>query len=152
VSACEAPLRRVRDRPARTAYHSHLTACCPGRNPSVAILAASTICEMFLDSTRFFVPSRCFLQQKPNTIARAQNRPQPPAKLMNAVAAPPSNRRRHKNGDLTGRRLAGDEMAQYSAEGPRARPCGITRNCTEPDFSAFWQEKGEQYGIIARHC
>jgi hypothetical protein len=33
----------------------------PGRNPSVAILAAFTICEMFLDGTRFFVPSRCFL-------------------------------------------------------------------------------------------
>jgi hypothetical protein len=66
------------DRLARTTYHLHLIAY-PGRNPSVAILAASTICEMFLDSTRFFVPSRCFLLQQPNTIARAQNHPQPPA-------------------------------------------------------------------------
>ena len=50
--ACEAPKLRGSLRSPSTDRHiiSHLTAYCPGRNPSVAILAASTIYEMFLDS------------------------------------------------------------------------------------------------------
>jgi hypothetical protein len=64
-------------------------------------------------------------------------------------AAPPDpNGRRHENGDLTGRRLAGDEIAQYSGEGEGKRSCGITRNCTDlRNFSQpFWPKKDDLPG------